>query len=576
MKRLQSLLKLKPYLRPFIGFLILSAALAIPLAALRLSPAPLVKYLVDDLLISRDDSKLYIFPFIVVGVFLLNFVIRFFHYYLLQIVIIRVNQKVKARLFDHLLGLSADYFTDQSTGTIISRVGSDPQHMNGAIAAFNVVIREPLVFLGLIAYALHLNWKLTLITLVIFPFLAWVFSATGRNLKRYMQKMTEENARLYSTLQETFSGFSVVKLFGLESFVQKKFDNQIDNYAKINLKSAAVEEASHPMVELLTAFALAAVIFYGGGQVLADNMTSGDLLAFFATFALMMDPVRRLNEINIRLNHAAAATDRIFEIFSWKSRLSEAIAPREPGEFQKSLQFDQVSFSYPHASERTILKDVSFEVRKSQTLAIVGESGSGKSSLVSLLPRIYDVTHGSIKMDGIDIREFSLEKLRQVFSVVSQDVFLFNDTVLANIQCGNAHAEQSQLIEAAKRAHAHDFILTLPEGYQTIIGDRGQKLSGGERQRLSIARAFLRKAPILILDEATSNLDTASEQIVQAALVELMENKTSIVIAHRLSTIQKADHIIVLKEGEIVESGSHDELLKKDGQYSLFQQLSQV
>ncbi len=572
--QMRSLLRLKPYLRPYLALIIISALLAIPLSALRFSPVPLVKYLVDDLLVKRDEAKLYLFPLLFIGLYLVNFVIRFLHYYLLRIVVARVNQKIKNNLYDHLMGLSADYYTAQSTGTLISRVAADPQYVDGGLACINVVFREPITFLFLFGYALWLNWKLTLITLVIMPALAWVFHVTGRNLKRYVGHMTEENARLFSTLQESFTGIRVVKMFRLEKYLRTKFLERSESFTKFLLKTAALEEAAHPMVELITAFAIAGVIFYGGAQVLSGSMTSGDLLAFFTAFGLMMNPIRLLNDVNLKVNAAAAACDRIFQIFDLKSNLVERPNPQPLHALEKEISFEDIVFSYPDAPERKILKGISFRVPKGRMVALAGASGAGKSSLVNLLPRIFDVTSGVIRIDGVDIRDLNLSDLRRNVAVVSQDVFLFNDTVEENIRCGRLNATHEEIVEAARRAHAMEFIDRLANGFNTVIGDRGQKLSGGERQRLSIARAFLRQAPILILDEATSSLDSASERAVQEALEELMKDRTSIVIAHRLSTIRNADCIYVMKDGLIVESGKHEELLTREGEYACFYRIA--
>lgn len=572
--RMQSLLKLKPFLRPFLPYIICSALLAIPLSLIRLGPAPVVRYMLDYVLIEKDASKLILFPAALVGLYALNFIVRFFHYYLLRIVIIRVNQKIKDRLFEHLLGLSADYFTAQSTGTLISRTGMDPQYIDSGLSCINVVIREPVTLLFLFAYALKLNWRLTLVTLIIAPLLAYVFYTTGRNLKRYISKMSHLNAELYSTLQESFTGIRIVKTFRLESYVYGKFKEKNNDFARLLLKTSVLEEASHPLVELLTALALAPIIYYGGLQVLVGKMTAGDLFAFFTTFALMMNPIRMMNDVNIKFHQAAGACDRIFEIFQWKSHLHEPKFPKPLTKFENSIHLKNVSFAYPDSKTRMVLKNVSLQIEKGHAVAIVGASGAGKSSLVSLLPRIFDVTDGSIQIDGVDIRELSIEDLRQNIAVVSQDIFLFNDTIAENIRCGRLDATDEEIHEAARKAHAFDFIESMPDGFKNIIGDRGQKLSGGERQRISIARAFLRAAPILILDEATSSLDSASERAVQVALDELMKNRTTLMIAHRLSTIRHADQILVLKEGEIVERGGHDALLKMDGEYARFHHLT--
>ena len=573
---MKSLLKLLPYVRPYTWLIVVSIILAFPLSALRLAPAPLVKFMMDDLLKNGNAHRIVLFPALVIGIYVLNFVVRFFHYYLLRVVIARVNQKIKTDLFDHVMGLSADYFTQESTGTLISRVASDPQQVDAGISCINILVREPITFLFLFAYAVHLDWKLTLIALGVFPLLAWLFSITGRNLKRYISKMQEENARIFSTLQESFTGIRVIKTFQLGKYVNGKFDSRVGEFTRFLLKTAVLEETAHPMVELITAFAVAGVVYYGCLQVVHHQMTSGELLAFFTAFAIMMNPIRMLNDVNMKLHQASAATDRIFQVFAWKSNLFQPANPLPIQAFKTDLALENVTFAYPDTPERKVLTRVSFRVPKGQTVALVGASGAGKSSLVSLIPRIFDVTSGKITVDGTDIRELAIEEWRRLVAVVSQDVFLFNDTIEENIRCGRLDATRKEIEDAARRAHVLDFVSRLPEGLNTIIGDRGQKLSGGERQRLSIARAFLRGAPILILDEATSSLDSASEKIVQEAINDLMENRTTLIIAHRLSTIRHVDRIIVIREGEIVESGNHDELLGLNGEYARFHSLSQI
>jgi len=568
--QMKALQRLKPYLKPHLWLIVTSGLLAIPLSALRLGPAPLLKYLTDDVFIKKDMHLLRIVPFAVVGIYILNFIVRFPHYYLLRVVIAKVDQKLKNDLNEHLLGLSADYFTAQSTGNLMSRVASDPQYISGGLAQINILIREPITLLFLFSYAFYLNWRLTLIVLIIIPPLGYVFSTTGKHLKRYIRHLQEVNAELYSTLQESFVGIRVIKMFRLEKYVRKKFRDNSEKFTQVSLKTAVVEEASHPTVELVTGIAIAALAYFGGAQVIAGRMTPGDFFAFVATFAMMMNPIRTMNDLNIKLTAAAAASSRIFDLFDWKPTVVEALDPVSVREFKNEIVFNQVSFAYPDAPQRAILNNVQFRIGRNEIVALVGPSGAGKSSVVSLLPRIFDVTSGQIEIDGVDIRKFALDDLRKLISVVSQDVFLFNDTIEENIRCGKLSASKEEIREAARKAHAFDFIETLPEGFQAIIGDRGQKLSGGERQRISIARAFLRESPILILDEATSSLDTKSERAVQVALDELMKNRTTLIIAHRLSTIQNADHILVLKDGSIVERGNHAQLLDLGGEYANF------
>jgi subfamily B ATP-binding cassette protein MsbA len=335
------------------------------------------------------------------------------------------------------------------------------------------------------------------------------------------------------------------------------------------MKTAVLEEASHPMIELLYAAGIAVAIYFGSGEVLRGQMTSGELLAFFIAFARMMHPVQQLNGVNMKLYQAAAACERIADLFTWRSSLRIAAKPVRLGPLAREIRFESVSFGYP-GSDRLVLRDLSFAIPRGAVVAIVGESGAGKTSIASLLTRLYDVGGGAITYDGVDLREADLRSLRERFALVSQDVFLFNDTIEENIACGRPGAGRDEVERAAERAFAAEFIGALPDGYATTVGDRGQKLSGGERQRIAIARAIVRNAPVLILDEATSNLDTRSEAIVQKALGQLLENRTALVIAHRLSTVRSADRILVLKDGQVVEQGRHEDLIRSGGEYRRF------
>lgn len=572
---MKSLWKLKPYLIPQWRWIAASLLLAIPLAAIRLGPVYLIQKLVDDLLATKDPAKLVTVPLLVIGIYAVNFVVRFLHSASIRVVVARVNQRLKNDLYDHVMGLSADYFTTASTGNLMSRVGNDPNQIDQGIAQFAVMIREPISLVLLLGYTFSVSWKLTLITMAILPPLAFVFRYSGKALKRYIHRLQEEQARMFATLQESFTGVRVIKAFRLEEYVRKKYYERSEAFFRNLSKTIVVEEVSHPLVEFITAFAIAGLIYFGGSDVLAGTMSQGQLFAFFAAFATMQSPLRTLNDMNIKLHNSGAAAERVFEVMGWRTRLLEKPGARTIREFHREISLSEVRFAYPDAPERDVLRGVSFAIPKGRSLALVGASGAGKSSLVSLLPRIFDVTAGKIEVDGVDVRDLKIGDLRSLISVVSQDVFLFNDTIAENIRCGRLGATDEEVRRAAREAFATDFIDKLPEGFLTNIGDRGQKLSGGERQRLSIARAFLRNSPILILDEATSALDNASEKAVQAALEKLMRDKTTILIAHRLSTIRDAHRILVLREGSVVEDGTHGELVAKGGEYAAFLKIAE-
>lgn len=564
---LGSLKTLKPYLWPSRKWLIFSLFMAIPLSALRAGPIPLVKYLVDEILVRKDPGKLLLIPAAIVLLYLLNMFVRFFHYYFIRIVVIQTNQRIRERLHEQLLLLSAGYFSDKKAGMLLSRITIDPMQLDGGIASINVLIREPITFMALFGFALYSNWRLTLLTLTIVPALGFVFGRSGKYIKQKIAEYQEKNGESNSTLQEAIAGIRIIQLFNLESLRIRKFADQMNGITGLLLKISKMEEIAGPSIELVTSFAIALILYFGGQSVLKGEMSSGDLLAFFTAFGMMVNPIRQLTDINTKLHAAAAAMERINDFLSWKPAVHSPANAVRSTTIRKEIEFRNIDFHYPDSPERKVLKKVRFSMPVGKTTALVGQSGSGKSSIVQLITRMYDVTGGEILIDGHDLRTLDLKNLRNLIAVVSQDVFLFHDTIYQNILLGKPDASATEVMEAARKAHALEFIERLPQGFETRVGDRGMKLSGGERQRISIARAFLKDAPCLVLDEATSNLDTESEKIVQISLEKLMEHRTTLVIAHRLSTIRNADQIVVLREGSVIQTGTFESLAGSEGEF---------
>ena len=512
---------------------------------------------------------------VILIVFLLKNLFGYVQSYLMAYVEQGLMMDIRNELYRHLHNLSLSYFTNERTGNLISRITNDVNVVNGGVSAsFVTLIREPLLVIVFLGIAFTLSWQLTLLSFVVFPFSLSIISSIGRRLYRESGVMQEKMADITSVLQETISNVKVVKAFAMEDFEDKKFQKETKSYFRTMLTMTRVRNLATPVTEFLSIVAGVAIIWYGGKQVLVTGeMKAAEFLGFLFAIFQVMPPIKELSNVTNRLQEFAAAGRRIFEILDTKpaiQNLPDAIALSP---LKKGIEFKNVSFFYSNNDDdkppkTEILSSINLRIKKGEVVAIVGPSGSGKTTLVDLIARFYDPVEGMITFDNIDIRQFILQSLRGQIGIVTQETILFNDTVRNNIAYGLADFPDKKIRDAARAANALSFIEAMPEGFESIIGDRGTKLSGGQRQRISIARALLKNPPIMIFDEATSALDSESEVLVQEAIERLMRNRTSLVIAHRLSTIRNADRIIVLEKGKIVQEGRHVELLKqKNGLY---------
>lgn len=476
-------------------------------------------------------------------------------------------------LFAHISGLSLDYFSEKGTGSILARIINDVELLGHSLILWGRLFAEPLTILGLLAVAMGCHVKLTLIAILVFPFAGIIMAQIGRKVHRARKRAQSRLGEISKRLTESITSMRVVQSFGAEEYEQRKFAERTQRLFREALRIARSRNAAGPIMESLGSLGVAAILLLGGYYVFeVGSLESSKFVALVIAIGLVYQPIKRLSKAYNEFQQGVAAADRVLEVYDILPRVKDRPDAESIDSFQKQIEFDQVSFSYD-SGETYALRDVNLLVPKGQRVALVGPSGAGKSTLVDLLARFYDVDDGAIRIDGKDVREISIRSLRSLIAFVPQDVMLFNDTIAANIAYSRPDASQEEIVEAARQAYAHDFISQMPQGYETVIGERGAALSGGQCQRLAIARALLKKAPILILDEATSALDTESEKVVQKALENLMENHTTFIIAHRLSTVRHADNIVVLDKGRAVGQGTHKELLASNELYAKLHRL---
>ncbi len=557
--------RLLTYLKPYKMRLIWAAVFMGLTSGFISLQAYLVKPVLDSVFLSKSTKFLVLLPPALLVVVIFKGAAAYVRDYLMGYVGQRIVNDIRDQLYRHITSLSFSFFARTATGVLISRIMNDVNLVQGALTrAPSSLVQGIFTMAALTVYVIYLNWQLSLFSLVVLPLLGIALSKFSRRFRRVSTQMQEQYGGLTTHLHETIVGIRIVKAFGAESYESRRFADRNRGLFNSLMRSIKTSSISQPIMEVITTFAVCLVILVGGYWIIRGRMTVGEFFSFLTALYFLYRPIKDLNTVNNIVQDGVAAAKRIFEVLDTepeiKDRPGAIMAPRD----FREIEFSNVSFRYDDA---LVLKDVNLRVQAGETLAIVGKSGGGKTTLVNLIPRFYDVSEGALLIGDYDVRNVTQESLRSLVAIVTQQTILFNESVKSNIAYGNTLSSFDDVVQAAKAAHAHDFISALPHGYDTVIGEAGVKLSGGQRQRIAIARALLKNAPILILDEATSSLDTESEREVQKALDSLMRGRTSFIIAHRLSTIVSADRIIVLKEGRIVEQGRHADLLAFGGEY---------
>lgn len=563
-----SLLKrLLKFLKPYNKFVFLAIILTILLSSLGPLRPYLTKLAIDNEIAKKDYHGLLIMVVSIFAVLLLNGFFRFVLTYLMQWVGQNILNDIRMKLFDHIQKLSMSYYDKNPVGKLVTRVTNDVEALNQLFSSGLVMMfADILLIFWIIGFMFFTNFKLTLLTLICLPLLIYVTTVFRRNVRGLFSDLRKEVARMNSFLNEFISGIQTVKLFSQEEKLSEKFDDINKNTRELNIRTVYYYSLFFPAIEMISAITLGIILWYAAGNILSGVMTVGILIAFIQYAEMFFRPVRDLSEKYTTLQSAMASAERIFSLLDTEDFVFESEDSIKIDKFENGIEFKNISFSYDNS--KWVLKNINFKVNKGETIAIVGATGSGKTSIINLICRFYEYQIGEILIDGRDIKTIEVKSLRSRIALVMQDVFLFSRSINYNIGLSNDNSSQEKIIQAAKALGAYDFIQNLPDKFNTLVSERGQTLSSGQRQLLSFCRAFASNPDILILDEATSNIDSETEKLIETSLEKLLANRTSIIIAHRLSTIKRANRILVLHKGEIRESGSHEELITQNGIYS--------
>ncbi len=525
----------------------------------------LVKPALDEIFLKKNADMLIWIPIAVIVIYMIKGICNYTQTILMSFIGQRIVADLRNNLYRQMQLQSLSFFTINPTGILMSRITNDVGYVQGAVSeAVTSLLKDSFTLICLVFVIFYRDWQLAIIAMFVFPLTIYPISRFGKKMRNIATRTQVTMGSLTTLLQETISGTRIVKAFSMEEYENQRFAKENEHLFKLALKSVSVSAISSPFMEFLGGIGIATIIFYGGYQVIKGVSTPGTFFSFLTALIMLYEPVKRLTNVNNTIQQGIAGAKRVFSIIDTIPDIRNDARAVDLPKISRGIDIKNVTFRY---EEAPVLKNIDISIKAGEVVAFVGMSGGGKTTLVNLIPRFYDVTEGRILIDGHDIRDVTIESLRGQIGIVTQQTILFNDTVRNNIAYGNIEKTEEDIIRAAKAANAHDFIMNLPKGYDTIIGEQGAKLSGGERQRISIARALLKDAPILILDEATSSLDTEAEIEVQDALENLMKGRTTLIIAHRLSTIRNAHRIIVLASGEIVEEGTHESLMEKKGEY---------